>query len=355
MACFGKSNGGDVDPEAKKRSQEIDSELKSWAAEEKKIHKLLLLGPGESGKSTIFKQMRIIESGCMPEDQRKSYRYIVFANCISQMKAVVQAAEQLDIPMDNDDNKERAAKISKLPATGESWCHEVGTDIRMLWYDKGIQKTYEQRDAKYQLNDSAGYFFQSIDRFLLPEYVPNEQDVLRARVRSTGIEEAQFVHEDFKFTMMDVGGQRSERRKWIHCFDAVTAVIFCASLSEFDQRLREDETQNRMKETLLLFEDICNSPWFRNIAIILFLNKTDLFREKLQRVQFKDFYPEYAGPNEYKEVLDFIQKMYESRNTTPRRLYVHHTCAINTDNVTFVFKAVREKIMVEILDQIGIY
>src|SRR5690606_5469629 len=153
-------------------------------------------------------------------------------------------------------------------------------------------------------------------------YVPTEQDVLRARVRSTGIEEAQFVHEDFKFTMLDVGGQRSERRKWIHCFDSVTAVIFCAALSEFDQVLREDESQNRMKETLLLFEDICNSPWFREIAIILFLNKTDLFREKLQRVQLNKFFSEYTGPNEYKEALAFIENMFQSRNTAPRHIYV---------------------------------
>lgn len=46
--------------------------------------------------------------------------------------------------------------------------------------------------------------------------------------------------------MLDVGGQRSERRKWIHCFDGVTVVLFCASLSEYDQVLREDMTQVRM-------------------------------------------------------------------------------------------------------------
>ena len=42
--------------------------------------------------------------------------------------------------------------------------------------------------------------------------------------------------------MFDVGGQRSERKKWIHCFEDVTAIIFCVAMSEYDQVLHEDET-----------------------------------------------------------------------------------------------------------------
>lgn len=64
-------------------------------------------------------------------------------------------------------------------------------------------------------------FFENIDRFMSPSYIPSQADVLRARVRSTGIEEAEFTFEDICFRMVDVGGQRSERRKWIHCFDQV--------------------------------------------------------------------------------------------------------------------------------------
>jgi len=42
--------------------------------------------------------------------------------------------------------------------------------------------------------------------------------------------------------LFDVGGQRSERKKWIHCFEDVTAIIFCVAMSEYDQVLQEDET-----------------------------------------------------------------------------------------------------------------
>lgn len=67
--------------------------------------------------------------------------------------------------------------------------------------------------------------------------------------------------------MYDVGGQRNERKKWIHCFDDVTAIIFVASASEYDQSLFEDASVNRMEEAVTLFADIANSRWFKNSAV----------------------------------------------------------------------------------------
>ena len=82
--------------------------------------------------------------------------------------------------------------------------------------------------------------------------------------------------------MYDVGGQRNERKKWIHCFEGVTAVIFVAAISEYDQKLFEDASTNRMVEALDLFEDICNNAFFVKSSLILFLNKRDLFEEKIK-------------------------------------------------------------------------
>ena len=79
------------------------------------------------------------------------------------------------------------------------------------------------------------------------------------------------------FRIFDVGGQRNERRKWIHAFDNVNAVVFVAAMSEYDQVLFEDETQNRMEEALQLFDQIINSKWFKTTSMILILNKKDLF------------------------------------------------------------------------------
>ena len=83
------------------------------------------------------------------------------------------------------------------------------------------------------------------------------------------------------FRLFDVGGQRSERKKWIHCFDEVKAIIFVAALSDFDLMLCEDRTINRMSESMRLFASICNNRWFQETAMILFLNKIDVFEAKI--------------------------------------------------------------------------
>jgi len=141
--------------------------------------------------------------------------------------------------------------------------------------------------------------------------------------------------------MFDVGGQRNERRKWIHCFDNVQAVVFVASLSEFDQKLYEDESQNRLDEAVQLFDQICNSKWFKNTSIILFLNKKDLFQEKLAEKNFADYLEDYMGPNEWEPCAAHVQGMFVSKNRNAEKsIFTHSTCATDTGNIKFVFNAV---------------
>eukprot|EP01121_Diplochlamys_sp_Union-15-3_P008046 TRINITY_DN2102_c0_g1_i7.p1 TRINITY_DN2102_c0_g1~~TRINITY_DN2102_c0_g1_i7.p1 ORF type:complete len:300 (-),score=39.76 TRINITY_DN2102_c0_g1_i7:255-1154(-) len=281
-----------------KASQKITKEIQKDKKKYNEEVRVLLLGPGESGKSTIFKQMKVIQDGGgYSEEDRKRFRVVVFSNIITQMKVLISSSEKLEIPIKNDTNKEYAREIENLAENdGEAWSSELAEKIKQLWADEGIQEVYQQRH-KFQLNDSANYFFSSIDRIAQADYIPNLDDVLRARVRTTGIDETSFQIQDFRFRMMDVGGQRCERRKWIHCFEgnSVTAVIFCVGLSEYDQTLREETSQNRMKESLTLFEEICNSSWFRSTPIMLFLNKNDLFEKKLKQVDLSVCFPSYTG------------------------------------------------------------
>eukprot|EP01097_Dermamoeba_algensis_P003376 TRINITY_DN2367_c0_g1_i1.p1 TRINITY_DN2367_c0_g1~~TRINITY_DN2367_c0_g1_i1.p1 ORF type:complete len:298 (-),score=54.80 TRINITY_DN2367_c0_g1_i1:236-1129(-) len=296
--------------------------------------------------------MKIIQlNGGYSKEELASYKYIVYGNCIGQMKVLLTAANKLGIEV-ADENKEAANSILHLTGGGESWTKEVGERLKALWRDKGITHTYSLKDKKFQLNDSASYFFDHLDRIQQEDYLPTVDDVLRVRVRSTGIDEAQFKFENMEFRMMDVGGQRSERRKWIHCFDSVTAIIFCVSLSEYDQTLREDESQNRMKESLLLFEEICNSPWFKTTSMILFFNKTDLFGEKISQVDLKVCFEDYRGGLDYDAASSFIRQKFLDQNTSSHVIYNHFTCAVNTENISFVFNSVRETLLKNVLADI---
>jgi len=155
--------------------------------------------------------------------------------------------------------------------------------------------------------------------------------------------------------MVDVGGQRSERKKWIHCFQDVTAVIFCVALSEYDLKLYEDESVNRMHESIKLFDEICNSKWFQNVSIILFLNKMDIFKEKIKKVDLNVCFQEYKGGLDFDKASAFITEKFKSLNKSAeqKQVYPHITCATDTQNIKFVFNAVKNIILHKALEGSG--
>nr|XP_016849472.1 PREDICTED: guanine nucleotide-binding protein G(t) subunit alpha-3 [Anolis carolinensis] len=228
--------------------------------------------------------------------------------------------------------------------------------IKRLWKDPGIQACFE-RASEYQLNDSAAYYLNDLDRLTAPGYVPNEQDVLRSRVKTTGIIETQFSFKDLHFRMFDVGGQRSERKKWIHCFEGVTCIIFCAALSAYDMVLVEDEEVNRMHESLHLFNSICNHKYFATTSIVLFLNKKDLFHDKIAKVHLSVCFPEYDGTNTFEDAANYIKNQFLDLNLRKedKEIYAHMTCATDTQNVKFVFDAVTDIIIKENLKDCGLF
>jgi guanine nucleotide-binding protein G(o) subunit alpha len=340
------------------RSKQIEKNLKEDGVQAAKDIKLLLLGAGESGKSTIVKQMKIIhESGFTVEDF-KQYRPVVYSNTIQSLVAILRAMPNLGIAF-SDEDREGDAKmvmdvVSRMEDT-EPFSEELLAGMKRLWVDKGVQECFS-RSNEYQLNDSAKYFLDDLDRLGAKDYQPTEQDILRTRVKTTGIVEVHFSFKNLNFKLFDVGGQRSERKKWIHCFEDVTAIIFCVAMSEYDQVLHEDETTNRMQESLKLFDSICNNKWFGDTSIILFLNKKDLFEEKILRSPLTICFPEYTGAQEYGEAAAYIQAQFEAKNkSTAKEIYCHMTCATDTQNVQFVFDAVTDVIIANNLRGCGLY
>ena len=337
-------------------SKDIDRQLKKDAEIARKSVKLLLLGAGESGKSTIAKQMKILHKDGFSEEERKSFKSVVFANTVQSMVAILEAMDSLNIKFESEAMEKVGQKLRTASSQMEDIdlaTDEIGASLRALWSDGGVQECFK-RSREYQLNDSASYYLDALERLCKGDYIPTEQDVLRTRVKTTGIIETTFEYKNLFFTLIDVGGQRSERKKWIHCFEDVTAIIFCVGLSAYDQLLAEDEETNRMRESLKLFDSICNNPFFSKTSMILFLNKKDLFEEKIATSPLTICFPEYEGEDNYDEASDYVRVQFENQNKhgESKEIYAHFTCATDTGNVRFVFDAVSDVLMRKILDTV---
>ncbi|XP_037834232.1 guanine nucleotide binding protein (G protein), alpha activating activity polypeptide O, a isoform X2 [Kryptolebias marmoratus] len=340
------------------RSKAIEKNLKEDGITAAKDVKLLLLGAGESGKSTIVKQMKIIHEDGFSGDDVKQYKPVVYSNTIQSLAAIVRAMDTLGLEYGDKERKADAKMVcdvvSRMEDT-EPYSAELLGAMMRLWADSGIQECFS-RAREYQLNDSAQYYLDSLDRIGAADYQPTEQDILRTRVKTTGIVETHFTFKNLHFRLFDVGGQRSERKKWIHCFEDVTAIIFCVALSGYDQVLHEDETTNRMHESLKLFDSICNNKWFKDTSIILFLNKSDLFERKITKSPLSICFPEFSGADTYQEGIAYIQSAYETKNKSPsKEVYSHVTCATDTNNIHFVFDSVTDVIIANNLKSSGLY
>ena len=150
---------------------------------------------------------------------------------------------------------------------------------------------------------------------------------------------------------------RSERRKWAHCFENVTSIIFLAALNEYDSKHSDydkNPLKNRMVESQKLFQIITGCDYFRKTSIILFLNKKDLLEEKIQFSDLVDHFPEYNGPtHDPIAAQKFILKMYLKMNPIwSRQIFSHFTCAKDTENMRLVFESVKNTILQQNINEI---
>lgn len=352
------------------RDAEFDKQIRRDNERDRAKIKLLLLGAGESGKSTIFKQMRLLYGKGYSEEDRRQMLPVVYFNTLTSIQAMIAACAELGYPI------EQTASIGALRALPDDAVitPDVAAHIAALWKDPSVMRAYRER-SKFQLNDSAKFFFDKVLEISAPDYIPTIDDIIKTRVRTAGILEETYRIDGVDFVVYDVGGQRNERRKWIHAFDDVAAIIFVASLSEYDQTLFEDNLVNRLIEALNLFEEMCNSRWFENKSIILFLNKSDLFQEKIKHTDLRQpnpnpfaadkepvLFADYTGGCNYDAALRYIVSKFLQRaghegsgvypsakrragGPAKKEVFWQVTCATDSANVDTVFQSAKEIIL----------
>ncbi|KAM9780599.1 guanine nucleotide-binding protein subunit alpha-13b [Neosynchiropus ocellatus] len=362
--CFPNCLLTSGEAEQLRKSKEIDKCLNRDKTYVKRLVKILLLGAGESGKSTFLKQMRIIHGQDFDQKAKEEFRATIFSNVIKGVRVLVDAREKLHIPWGNPSNKTHGDTMMAFD-TRAMMSHGHGMvepkvfqhylpSIRSLWADQGIQNAYDRR-REFQLGESVKYFLDNLAKLGQSDYLPSQQDILLARKPTKGIHEYNFEIKNVPFKMVDVGGQRSERRRWFECFDSVTSILFLVSSSEYDQVLMEDRQTNRLSESLNIFETIVNNRVFSNVSIILFLNKTDLLEDKVKQVSIKDYFPEFSGdPTSLADVQRFLVECFRKkrREQQQKPLYHHFTTAINTENIRLVFRDVKDTILHDNLKQL---
>ncbi|KAG0672641.1 guanine nucleotide-binding protein subunit alpha [Maudiozyma exigua] len=459
MGCTASTQVADDenDPflQSQRANDAIEQSLQREKQKDKNEIKLLLLGAGESGKSTVLKQLKLLHQGGFNHQERLQYAQVIWADAIQSMKILIIQARKLGIPLDCDDptkNKElfeyrrlllsakaldfinasvaggsgflndyvlkyseRYETKRRIQSTGKAKGfdstmlesttkkeNDDGTDsnqpllnmsineisknlndtgddhmfvekkntsptdkkisrediakaIQMLWKnDSGIKQCFA-RSNEFQLEGSASYYFDNVDKFADPNYICTDEDILKGRIKTTGITENEFNIGSSKFKVLDAGGQRSERKKWIHSFQGITAVLFVLAMSEYDQMLFEDERVNRMNESIMLFDALLNSKWFRDTPFILFLNKMDLFDEKVKRMPIRKYFPEYQGRVGDSEAgVKYFENIFLSLNKSNKPIYIRRTCATDTQSMKFVLSAVTDMIVQQNLKKSGI-
>jgi len=377
------------DAELRKINKAIDIQLKEDRKKMQNVVKILLLGCGEAGKSTFIKQMKILHNEekekVWTEDELKGARRDILSNAIECLQVLL---EEVQKPLGEGlgNTADRLKKLDKSKDEDQVRLWQWRDTVQDIWEDPAIQETYNRRN-EFSLPDCCRHFLSNISRISSPHFVATTQDILMVRVQTTGIIEYNFplvfrenLTRDCIF--IDVGGQRNERKKWIHCFSDVLMVLFLAAASEYDQMLYEDITTNRMDESLSLFNKIISYNWFSNCSIALFLNKKDLLEEKILKSPLENYFEEfksYTGckccgnstgfkTRDFRAAMDFIKHKFREehmavenseewqRNSVDghkRILFVHETMATDTNNIKKVFDGVKKTIMDRIFKQAG--
>ncbi|KAB5592010.1 Guanine nucleotide-binding protein alpha subunit [Ceratobasidium theobromae] len=211
--------------------------------------------------------------------------------------------------------------------------------IQQLWHHPSVKHLIQRR--RLRLEDAGSFFLDEITRIAQTGYLPTDDDILRARIRTIGISEWCFqftcpgARDICNWRLYDVGGARSQRPNWAPYFEDATAIVFLAPISAYDQYLEEDPQMNRIHDSLQLWTQITTSPILKDVHLVLFLNKCDVLRAKLAAgIKVKKYITSFGDrPNEYNSVSHYFRayfsQVFKRNNTDSKReLYCHLTSVI---------------------------
>ncbi|OHT14518.1 Guanine nucleotide-binding protein subunit alpha [Tritrichomonas foetus] len=324
--------------------------------------KVLMLGAGECGKTTIWRQIKISKFGGFSEDEKMANASAIKISLIGDIKVMVDYLKSSghNLP---DYLSQNIDTINDLNVIDDELTPEIADVIDELWQNPVFNTTiYEEVfNSSVGIGEYASFFFDNVKRIAETDYLPTNEDLLKVRFRTTGINTMTFSidnrtsnnlneNKTVKATLVDVGGQQSERRKWGQLFKNVSYLMFVVSLSDFDQKCFEESDLSRTEDSLKLFESIVNTEVFKNTPFFLVLNKKDLFIQKLKAKpeEFKKTYPNFTGNvANYAECFEHVKNEFLKRageRAQGAEIVACEACAMEEASISELFEMVTERI-----------
>ena len=253
----------------------------------KSAFKILLLGAGEVGKSTIFRHLQVLCDDCI--QNRDSYIYPIRQNILIELQKIAKYIRTQNLSFDN----KLELYLEKIKYDDP---YENDT-LKYLCKHPKIIELLHNYEIPDQL-ENIDFFFQNIDRILNNDYTPTNDDILMGRFRTIDVSKICFhnIGANTNVALYDIGGQRSERKKWKEAFESVNSIMFIISLNDFDRTIFEDNTIGRLQDSYELLQNILKTKQFENVNFYLIFNKYTLFKNKIENTdKFAKMYPNFTG------------------------------------------------------------
>jgi guanine nucleotide-binding protein subunit alpha len=279
--------------------------------------KVMLLGTSESGKSTLLKVLKLYHNVFFSSKELAAFTETIFTNIIQATRAILDAMESLGMFLEDDRKYFDAHTIQLQPSLVDALTEETELAIASLWDDAGFKEAYRCR-FKYQLNVNAKSLADDIHCFATQDFVPTIWHALKSYVATIDIVQTSWNEKDYSLSVFDLGGLRSQRRKWMRVAENTSTVLFTVDTTAYCKLLYEAENVNRMEEQLILFESIANHECFRETSIILVMTHIDLLEETMKLAPVQNWRSDLPTQSEsqtvtMKEYLSYLYGLFASQ------------------------------------------
>ncbi|KAJ7134018.1 G-protein alpha subunit [Mycena crocata] len=349
---------------------------------------ILILGQADSGKSSLLRNFRLAFTPRQFESERLLWKTVIQLNLIHSARKILNVLEQEEQESDSPESRNSARNhrriVQALSALETSSRYSMGGDIRSgfrmtvcpgtnptqvdqflrtyqrdiivlssLWKDSGVRRALDSRKARPQ--DDPGFFLDDAPRVTADNYIPTNRDIMRAKIRTMGVEEQRFVADSgptlgTEFFIVEVGQTKRKTAVWNFMHDQVQVIMFLAPLV-FWQRLDDNPEVNRVQDSLELWKETVSSQLLARITLILLFNKKDLLQAHIaEGGQMKRYVPSFGDRrNDVPTITKYFRDHFSqcSRKFSPfRRPFIcYETEIIDTKSTARVLGNVHDEII----------